>query len=530
MEIADQEEELSGSIVSFNGRNNTKIKSIVANIKSVQDLHGQSNPYPAGGGKNKLKVTATTQTVNGVTFTVNDGIITVNGTATTRFDFVIGSYNFELGNVMVLNGCPANGSTSTYFLWVVGYIAYADIGNGNAQNSVQGERSVGIRIEDGTSCKNLVFKPMLRSSAETDPTYAPYENICPISGWTGANIYGRNANIATFSELLPRYGTSSSGVNLTASNGKMTFSGTATASGTKFFGGFPTYAQRVFPVKTGVTYCVSTKNLGDNAWIQGNIENDDGTAVSGWIVVNQSAGDRKYRTFTSAKNGRIAFLPVANLTSGQEFNATIEDIQMTIGTTSVFKGEAVSTIIPINWQTEAGTIYGGTATLNEDGSVDVVSDYVSININGDSYFSLWDDSGRDSQGIYTSMSWWGYDTGYPVPAEAGGLFDYCKTAGVYNNDNVWCANFLFSSGSFNRFEARLPKDVLSTIDTAGVQAYFNAHPLQAVYKVAPTTYHISNIGQFYAYLGTNNIWSDIGDITVKIAEKGITAFELEPHI
>ena len=35
MEIVDQEEELSGSIVSFNGRNNTKIKSVVANIEPI---------------------------------------------------------------------------------------------------------------------------------------------------------------------------------------------------------------------------------------------------------------------------------------------------------------------------------------------------------------------------------------------------------------------------------------------------------------------------------------------------------------
>ena len=228
------------------------------------------------------------------------------------------------------------------------------------------------------------------------------------SGWTGCKFYGRKANIATFGELLPRYGTSSSGVNLTVSNGKITFSGTATAGGAKFFGSFPTYAQRVFPVKAGVTYCASSKNTG-NVWIQGNITYDDGTTSSGWLQVDATSGERKYRVFTPSKNGRIAFLPVANLTSGQEFSATIEDIQLTPEITAVYKGEAENIILPINWQDAAGTILNGSVTLNEDESADVVNSdtgnsYHLTNVGSlNTYFgenNVWIDTGSISECDY----------------------------------------------------------------------------------------------------------------------------------
>ncbi|MBQ9289599.1 MAG: hypothetical protein IJ210_05775 [Clostridia bacterium] len=35
---------------------------------------------------------------------------------------------------------------------------------------------------------NDTFFPMIRKSTETDSSFVPYENSCPISGWTGLKI------------------------------------------------------------------------------------------------------------------------------------------------------------------------------------------------------------------------------------------------------------------------------------------------------------------------------------------------------
>ena len=41
---------------------------------------------------------------------------------------------------------------------------------------------------EGNTLNNAKFSPMLRASTETDATFAPYSNICPISGWTNETI------------------------------------------------------------------------------------------------------------------------------------------------------------------------------------------------------------------------------------------------------------------------------------------------------------------------------------------------------
>ena len=48
----DPDSTLTGSILSFEAAVENAIKDLTVEINPVQDLHGLSNPYPAGGGKN----------------------------------------------------------------------------------------------------------------------------------------------------------------------------------------------------------------------------------------------------------------------------------------------------------------------------------------------------------------------------------------------------------------------------------------------------------------------------------------------
>jgi hypothetical protein len=45
-----------------------------------------------------------------------------------------------------------------------------------------------ITVLNGHTVNNLVFQPMIRLSAVTDATFAPYENICPIIGRTEVSV------------------------------------------------------------------------------------------------------------------------------------------------------------------------------------------------------------------------------------------------------------------------------------------------------------------------------------------------------
>ena len=134
------------------------------------------------GAKNLLKVTSATQTINGVTFTVNnDQTITVNGTntGTSTALFVINDIPLQSGIAYTLSGCPSGGSTATYYIGSLDTTDWqeftTDIGNGGTA-TLSEPKTIRFRIgiRSGVTVNNLVFKPMLRRAEITDSTYVPY--------------------------------------------------------------------------------------------------------------------------------------------------------------------------------------------------------------------------------------------------------------------------------------------------------------------------------------------------------------------
>lgn len=128
-------------------------------------------------GKNLLNNISSSQTINGITFTINqDKTVIVNGTANANAILVLNSFNFENGESYFLSGCPNGGSNSTYRLDAFGTPGLSeDTGRGCLIN-VAGERNIRIVIFNGTNANNLVFKPMIRLSNISDDSYEPYTN------------------------------------------------------------------------------------------------------------------------------------------------------------------------------------------------------------------------------------------------------------------------------------------------------------------------------------------------------------------
>lgn len=141
------------------------------------------------GSKNFLKITASSQTIKGVTFTVNDDqTVTVNGTndGTGASTFVIvpnaKAITIPDGNY-ILSGCQTGGggdvSTAPYdlrwYMYSPGKSAY-DSGNGaSVEKSGNGTGSnIAIVVKSGRTADNLVFRPMLRRAEIVDDTFEPY--------------------------------------------------------------------------------------------------------------------------------------------------------------------------------------------------------------------------------------------------------------------------------------------------------------------------------------------------------------------
>lgn len=135
-------------------------------------------------GKNHVKPTATTQTVNGITWTVNtDGTISASGTASADSYITVqvlpADYVFD-GNYF-LCGCPSGGGASTYALYVArgSYTKY-DYGDGVVLSSSTDDLNKNLIaiVYSGQTVTDLVFKPMICKKVYWDIThkFVPY---CP---------------------------------------------------------------------------------------------------------------------------------------------------------------------------------------------------------------------------------------------------------------------------------------------------------------------------------------------------------------
>ena len=157
----------------------------MVNINPVQDLHGQESPYPAGGGKNlldpsKIRVFGSTGAHYGIDVTYDDGVFTFSGTATTSP--AIASFNFAEYDDYSLSGRSL----------VIQYFEKTGTGTIRSIYGLRTESENKIAIVLDLSQSQTVNFSIKVSVAETSQSsFSPYENICPISGWTGMQL---NAN------------------------------------------------------------------------------------------------------------------------------------------------------------------------------------------------------------------------------------------------------------------------------------------------------------------------------------------------
>ena len=339
----------SGNVVAFSdGADDMPIKSLAVNFEPVQDLNGYDRPWAGGGGKNLLPP-LTSETKNGVTIAVaDDGTVTVNGTATadTYFD-VNFSANVSAGTAYYICMFNPVTSTSRLTIFIIGSAGNGQV-NANYANSVFATTAAAdnsftrwrLRIPNGESYMNFVLRPMFQIGGETPTAYEPYENICPISGWTEANVTRAGRNL-----YAPTGETNSSyGVRWVSNlNGTITANGTAT--NTSFCKGV------VLDLPAG-TYTVC--DFANNA--DGAINVQDAT---NWAVLATTSSENP-KVFTLAE--RTSVVVRCRVPSGKTVTNSVFMPMLMVGeVTSIpsefeeYKGETFNVTFP----TAAGTVYGG---------------------------------------------------------------------------------------------------------------------------------------------------------------------------
>ena len=218
---------VEGNPINFSTKNEQNAIQTVVNLEPIQDLHGYSKPWVGGAGKNKFKLDlATIKEANpngtwtgnvfvkrGVTFTVNidpDSNITnikINGTAEAGgfcdFNFfestrkTLDNFGLSIGSTYIFtNGYASdNANISLQYNGSINNIVASKNGTTFTVNNSDTYYPQ-IRIAANTVISNLYVYPMVRLSTETDSSFEPYTNICPILpheeikiGGCGKNLY-----------------------------------------------------------------------------------------------------------------------------------------------------------------------------------------------------------------------------------------------------------------------------------------------------------------------------------------------------
>lgn len=465
----------SGAVATFTAGGEYALDELEVAIEPVQDLHGQTSPYPAGGSKNRLPITLdnlktnnTSGTWTGNTYSLNNvkfepiidngGNVTaikVTGTASTETRFTCGTYISD-GTSVIANGCPSGGSTSTYrtFTTNIG----SDTGSGTPSPSPSSGTSCvyTIRIYANYNA-NLTFYPMIRGSGESD-TFVPYENICPISGWTGMDIYQSDNAPQTF--IDGKYYND---------NGNLTNS-----ANTRYEEAYiPVSVDKRYTFKFGAT---STNRLRVHEY------DSNQTRLRQIISTPVSTTEISYKPSDDASYIRFSY-PIA------------------CNTVNLYVKE-----ISISWQDEAGTVYKGTLNV-KTGVLTALWTMVT-----ETSSSGWTgDAGNQRAYKYYAPIKSITDLNDKVEAISNYLVAINQPQGITQKQQGMFMGAINAKNVSVHINGVTDKSSASAIITA-LGDYFASNPWQFCYALAtPVTYQLSPT-QVKTLLDQNNLWANTGNI------------------
>ena len=483
----------SGDIVSFtDGADGMPLSSCVVQIDPVQDLHGQDAPYPAGGGKN-LCVPSQNATFGQVTTSTDSlGVTTITGTASQgggRLNLCSPSFTLPAGTYTL-----SHNGTGTW-----GYALVVSVAGGSSltecKNSTQyntftlNEATTvvcGISIETGVTYNGTVSPQIETGSSKS--SYAPYSNICPISGHTettvtrtGVNLFGGSA----FKAALLGITGASEGSDSDGSY--VTFAGSAAINTVELFNVFQPNKQYTVILKYKKNNTNTASNIG--------LKYTDGTET--YINTSETAEEGKlYTAVISTNAAKSAAVLTAIYASGSTSiyydKCGVYEGSLTASDFVPYQGQTY----PITFPSSAGTVYGGTVdlaakTLTVDrANVDLGT--LQWTYNGTIFSAAVDGiivptttADRD-KGIISSI--------YPVSTNLSISASMDDDSMLTGSGNIYIRDTSYTTVA----------DFKSAMSGA-----------QLVYDLAtPITYSLTDLPTITTLPGYNAIWSDTGAVAV----------------
>ena len=337
----------SGDIASFSdGADSMPIKSLVATIEPVQDLHGYDHPWPAGGGKNlydiignpieqgaissssgskasadtRVRTGKAVKVTPGATYTISTNALYVYAHFYT--EETIGSSTWvSSGNAWLEN--PATVTIPND----ASYVAFAltnDTRSGTAAEAIAPADIEYIQLEEG--------------STATD--YVPYSNICPITGWTG--LTGARAGKNLFDEA-----------NATWVTGKF-----INADGNEQENSAYKYSSKYYPV-SGFSFLTVeiTRTATNSVAVSLPFYNKDKQFVGREVAIQGTSAVGVISGTVPVPEDAFYFrINMAN-------SSNVTDVYVEAGAADDGYIPYTGTPISVNWQSTAGEVFGGTVDI-----------------------------------------------------------------------------------------------------------------------------------------------------------------------
>lgn len=480
----------SGDVVTFEDDENGAFKSISASIAPTQDLHGYDYPWPAGGGTNKYDDSAKT-----------NHLITENGGTYNSDAWYLSDYcPIPVGTTKITMTWESD--TSYYQSRVLAYDSEEAVIEGSyiafAQSNVYSHT---FDIPSNTAFVRVNYSHVISGQefprnnvrvnvGDRDLGFTPYSNICPITGRTEATVWRTGKNLldsTSYSRLQ----------NCTIVDGVVT----ATVSDTR---------RQILPVcqlYDGMKYVRGTERIGEFFSWRFTKTNDVNVITFGHTGASKDI--KIYYPIAHLKDG-MEYVFSANVISAIEpFSWDSMMICNSMADYSIFTPYS-GTSYPVSWQSEAGTVYGGT--------VDVVSGVLTstmkyIIVDGDSNIGK-ENTGwaNNYEAFYINIS---ANKGIQPPStlDPNALSNQLRIVSYQDlrrGDRPFDFSFT-SSGNYIDWTS-------TSMTLEEEKARLAETPIYICYELAtPQTYQLSG-QQIKTLLGLNNVWADSGTVTAEWGE------------
>lgn len=452
------------AIASFyDGADDAPLKSCVVSIEPQQDLNGYDYPWPAGGGKNLLDPAIISQgTIDNPSSPTNVHTEFVSVKPNTAYTISLTTQ--ERITAIYVRQYRADQTSDTVSQAYNNYKLTLTTDGDTAYIKVLFYRNGGV-----TTQQIIDANPQIEEGS-TATAYAPYSNICPITGWTQCDGVAAGNGLVEMNDLsVP------TGANNTVYVSQVVFlkKGTYTLSWTL---SKTVTATRLRPMY--YSYADSDYHFADADY--------------------KTAG-RSSWTFTLSEDQRIQ-IGVWYHTVSEACSET--DFQLELDSTAT--AYAAPTLTPITIPL-GQTVYGGTLDVlagNDTSTRNVITldGSQSINASSNNRFYV---NVNDAKQVNT-----GNQSSY-----CGVMSDRMKSlswANLIYNSQVGtdaCCGPVYGKGIAFRWDR--------FTSAAEWTAYFTANPTQFCYEYDSPVPFTTTPQQMSSQLGTNNIWADAGSISLE---------------